>query len=383
MLRFRHFSRRSLLRSGMAAGLAGLDWRAAGKATRGHLTHRPSAYSVIPVVGDGRWIWREPPENETGYLEPRPYKLSVGIRLEGSGPASDLTSTTTVPIEYPEQKIDDVQLKTSGCEARLRTLSEGAGQLLLLAPGIERGQVVSAVAEYHLTLFKQYQAYDRERFPVKQKVPAEVRKSYLQDSPGIQTRSKPVRELAAELSAKRPPLKHPWDLAKVFAEWVPANIKPQIGEYTSVTAALDDRRGDCEEMAGIFVALCRASNIPARLVWVPNHTWAEFYLVDHDGEGQWIPAHTACYSWFGFNGAHELVLQKGDRILMPERRKLLRLLPDWIQFSGAAPRVSFTAELVPLQPESGGDPGPGARRKDEKGEWRVFGDHALDRYVRR
>ncbi|HUY33438.1 MAG TPA: transglutaminase-like domain-containing protein [Pirellulales bacterium] len=383
MPQFRSLTRRSWLCSGMAAGLAGIGWRAAAKVTRGDRMDRPRAYSVIPVVGDGRWIWREPPQDERGYLEPRSYKLSIGIQLEGSGSASDLTSTTTVPVEFPEQKIDDVQLKTSGCEARLRKLSEGSGQLLLSAAAIEIGQVVSAVAEYRLTLFKQYQAYDRERFPVKQQVPIEIRRSYLQDSPGIQTRSKPVRELAAELTAKLPTLKHPWDLAKAFADWVPANIRPQIGDYTSVTAALDDRRGDCEEMAGIFVALCRASGIPARLVWVPNHTWTEFYLVDHDGAAHWVPAHTACYPWFGFNGAHELVLQKGDRILLPERRKLLRLLPDWTQFSGARPRVSYTAELVPLPPESGGDPGPGARRKDEKGEWGVFGDHPLDRYLRR
>ena len=383
MLQFRHRSRRDFLRFGMAAGLGGLGWRAAASLTHRDRVNRTPAFSVVPVVGDGRWIWREPPEDETGYLDPRPYKLSIGIRLEGIGEASGLTITTTGPVEYPEQKIDDVELKPSGCEAKLRKLSEGAGQLLLSAPAIERGQVVSAVAEYRLTLFKQYQAYDRERFPVKQQVPVEIRKSYLQDSPGIQTRSKPLRELTAELTAKLPTLKHPWDLAQAFADWVPANIRPQIGDYTSVTAALEDRRGDCEEMAGIFVALCRATGIPARLVWVPNHTWAEFYLVDHDGAGHWVPAHTACYSWFGFNGAHELVLQKGDRILVPERRKLLRLLPDWTQFSGAAPRVSYTAELVPLPAETGGDPGPGARRKDEKGEWLVFGNHPLDRYVRR
>ena len=64
--------------------------------------------------------------------------------------------------------------------------------------------------------------------------------------------------------------------------------------------ALKERRGDCEEMAGIFVALCRHCDIPARLVWVPNHNWAEFYLTDDQGEGHWIPAHTACYHWFGW-----------------------------------------------------------------------------------
>ncbi|HEV3006559.1 MAG TPA: hypothetical protein VGX78_18965, partial [Pirellulales bacterium] len=59
------------------------------------------------------------------------------------------------------------------------------------------------------------------------------------------------------------------------------------------------------------------------------------------------------------------------------------LLPDWTQSTGAAPRANYTAELVPLPREPGGDPGPGARRKDENGEWQVFGGHPLDHYVRR
>ena len=52
------------------------------------------------------------------------------------------------------------------------------------------------------------------------------------------------------------------------------------------------------------------------------HNWAEFYLLDEQGEGHWIPAHTAAYSWFGWTGAHELVIQKGDNIRPPHNRKV-------------------------------------------------------------
>jgi len=338
------------------------------------------AYTVIPVVGDGHWIWTAPPAEGRGFLEPRPFSLDLGIELEGTGSAEEIISTTTAPLEFPEQKIEDVQLETDGCEAHLRELAPGAGQLVLEAAGIERGQQIKAVAHYRLTLFKQYFGYQRDQFPEKQDPPADVRRGYLQDSPGIQTRIKPLKDLAAELSKAS---KHPWDRAQAFADWTPKNIKPQMGSYTSVATALETRRGDCEEMAGVFVALCRAVGIPARLVWIPNHTWAEFYLVDSEKQGHWIPAHTACYPWFGWNGAHELVLQKGDRIQVAERRKQFRLLEDWIRCSGSRPRVRFTAELTPLPPTPDGDAGPGARRKDEKGEWKVIGDHSLNKYVRR
>ena len=42
---------------------------------------RPPAFSVTPVVGDGKWIWRDPPD-ETGYLEPREYEVSIGMQFE-------------------------------------------------------------------------------------------------------------------------------------------------------------------------------------------------------------------------------------------------------------------------------------------------------------
>ena len=378
----RNMNRREVIKTAVASACAGGLWTALIP-RRSHIAEYllPPAYSVIPVVGDGKWIWKEPPEGETGYLEPRSYDVSVGIEMTGTGSASDVIGTTVAPLEYPEQKILESSIETSGCQAQLRKLAEGACQLVVAAAEIAPGQVVRAVARFQMTLFKQFFDYHADMFPARQELPPEVRKKYLQDSPGIQVRSRQVRSLAAELTSGTP--KHPYEQARAFAEWITANIKPQIGNYTSVTAALDNHRGDCEEMSAVFVAVCRATSIPARLVWIPNHNWAEFYLTDRDGQGRWIPAHTACYPWFGFTGAHELVLQKGDRVMLPEKRKQVRLVADWLRYSGSPPKVRYTAELTPLADDSGGDVGPGARQKDAKGEWQVVGDHPLDKLMRR
>ena len=102
----------------------------------------------------------------------------------------------------------------------------------------------------------------------------------------------------------------------------------------------------------------------------------------HDGQPHWIPAHTSCYPWFGWTGAHELVLQKGDKIPVPEKRRPLRLLADWMQWQGARPEVRYLAELRPIASEPNQDAGPGARSKDAKGEWVVVGKHSLDPYLR-
>jgi hypothetical protein len=118
------------------------------------------------------------------------------------------------------------------------------------------------------------------------------------------------------------------------------------------------------------------------LVWVPNHNWAEFLLVDAEETGHWIPVHTAAYNWFGWTGVHELVLQKGDNIRVPEKRKPQRLTRDWAQWVGIRPRANFLAELRPLARQPDDDPGPGARRKNARGEWELQRRHELDDQLR-
>ncbi len=147
--------------------------------------------------------------------------------------------------------------------------------------------------------------------------------------------------------------------------------------------AIQKRVGDCEEMSALFVAFSRASGIPARLVWVPNHNWAEFYLSDKEDNGYWIPVHPACYNWFGWTGVHELVIQKGDRIELPEQSRSHRLIPDWVRTDGRV-ETRYFANLKPLPTTENGDAGPGTRSKDSRtGEWRVTGKHEFDPYGRR
>jgi hypothetical protein len=373
------------MQGGAAAAVGGAAawiWRrgSLGTLPSGELVGPQPSHAIIPIVGDGKWIWNDPPKGKTGYLEPRPYRARLGIELLGTGYATKIMATTTAPVQYPEQAIDDVSVSAEGCQAKLRELKPGAAQLLLAAPELQAGQTIRAVAEYDLTICKQYHAFHRDQFPYRQDPPRDVRQSFLRDSPGIQTTIKEVQSLAEELTRG---VEHPWEKAQRFQEWVPKNIRPQIGPYTSVKAALDKRVGDCEERSAVFVALCRSVKIPARLVWVPNHNWSEIYLHDSSGKGSWIPVHTACYPWFGWVGAHELVLQKGDRIRPPERSKVLRLLEDWAQFQGAKPIVRWTADLTPLPPSEGEDPGPGARQKDLKGEWVLVGEHPMNKHMRR
>lgn len=337
-------------------------------------------FGIIPVVGDGKWISKDPPD-ESGYYERRAFDVTVGIQAEGRGAGWQLAASTVAPVGFGEQQIEDVTIETEGCAAQLVSLDEGAAQLVMQAPQIAAGDVLTALAKYRVVLSKSYMDHQQEKFPsVQQKEhqPKNVNR-FLKNSPGIKANSRLVKDLSKNLITSS---MHPWQAAHKFYEWVWENIKGVPGRYTSVDDAIKNLKGDCEERACTFIALCRANGIPARQVWIPSHAWAEFGLHDEAGKFHWIPVHTAAYSWFGWTGVHELVLQKGDRIRIPSRRKTLRLIDDWYRMKGAAAKFTFGLKLTPVASELG-EAGPGGRRKMPDGRWELIGDHPANKFHRK
>jgi transglutaminase-like putative cysteine protease len=84
------------------------------------------------------------------------------------------------------------------------------------------------------------------------------------------------------------------DIVKNIYHFVTNRLQyaPRTDELGAVKA-LAAKRGDCVEYADLFVALCRAKNIPARVIKgyvtkfddAPEHAWAEVYLT----ELGWVP----------------------------------------------------------------------------------------------
>ena len=116
-------------------------------------------------------------------------------------------------------------------------------------------------------------------------------------------------------------------------------------------AALRDGTGDCEEITSLFIAICRAAEIPARTVWVSGHCYPEFYLEDDKGKGHWFPCQSAGAREFG--GITELrpILQKGDNFRPPKNsHERQRYMAEYLTGSpgpgGGKPQVKFIREAV-------------------------------------
>ncbi|MGH7140641.1 MAG: transglutaminase-like domain-containing protein, partial [Pirellulales bacterium] len=100
-------------------------------------------------------------------------------------------------------------------------------------------------------------------------------------------------------------------------------------------------------MCWLFIALCRASEFPARTVWVPKYCYPEFYLEDADGHGYWFPCRVAGTREFGGINEHRPIWQKGDNFRVPERpREMTHYIPPELTVKGIEPGVNFVRELV-------------------------------------
>ncbi len=149
---------------------------------------------------------------------------------------------------------------------------------------------------------------------------------YLGESPYIESKARQVKQIANEIRDSNP--ENAWKHVEAIYDYVREKIQYLPGEIRTSTEALKDGTGDCEEMTSVFIAICRASNIPARSVWVPGHCYPEFYLEDEKGNGYWYPCQVAGDRQFGQMNEYRPILQKGDRFKTPESKKEVRYLAE-------------------------------------------------------
>jgi hypothetical protein len=114
--------------------------------------------------------------------------------------------------------------------------------------------------------------------------------------------------------------------------------------------ALQDGKGDCHGISALFVAMCRTADVPARMVWVDGHQYAEFYLENADGKGHWYPVQSAGTRSFGEMPMPKVILQKGDNFRVPERRReRLRYASDYTLLLAEPrfkPKVTYIREQL-------------------------------------
>jgi len=278
-------------------------------------------------------------------------EYEFGVKVEaGPIPCRGLVLALPVPMDWPEEqtvKIVQKQVQGPVRRERFRTLEGGVRQWVLQLGSLRPGQQVQArlVVQVHRRQRPLPEALTRWKRPGR---PDRRLRRYLGKSPMIETTHPRIKRLSRELAAGA---ESDWALVQRYYDWVREHIAYRQGPLKGALKALEDGSGDCEEMTSLFVALCRAAGVPARSVWVPGHSYAEFYLEDPQGQGRWFPCQLAGTRAFGTLWEPRPVLQKGDRFRVPELRKTVRYVSEYAYAARGRPQVQFFRRW--LSPEAG------------------------------
>jgi Transglutaminase-like superfamily len=277
-------------------------------------------------------------------------KIKIGVKVRAiGGPCKGIVATVPIPIDWPEQKVvpGEEDLSPGVHQMNYRTLGEGAKQMIVQIPQLPNGEEVHAYVTFEITRYSVEPPDDPSVYKEcpKDKLPKDLNQ-YLATSPFIESTHPKIVALAKEVTAD----KSDWEKVEAIYDATREKVKYQNGPLKGALKGLLDGTGDCEEMTSLFVALCRASGIPARTVWVPDHCYPEFYLVDGDGKGYWFPCQAAGSRAFGGIPEHRPILQKGDNFHDPDRpEKRLRYVSEFLKGStttkgGGKPQVEFVRE---------------------------------------
>jgi hypothetical protein len=271
----------------------------------------------------------------------------AGIVVTASGgPCQGIVGTAPIPIDWPEQQVTVVEEDISPSARVSYRMVEGTVKLMVVTirslPAGEESKALVTL-EIKRSALLAPENTDIYQLPNPRKIPRDVR-PYLGPSPAIESRNAKIRSLAKEIGADKPKA---WQKVEAIYDWVREKVQYKEGKLRGAMAALQDGYGDCEDISSLFIAICRAADIPARTVWVPGHCYPEFYLVDDEGKGHWFPCQAAGSRAFGGILENRPILQKGDNFRSPvNSRDRQRYLAETLTGSGGSPTYKFVRELL-------------------------------------
>jgi hypothetical protein len=280
------------------------------------------------------------------------HKWQVGVKVAAvGGPCKGIVGYVPVPTEWPEQTVKVAAQEVSpGVKISYQTLDEGVRIMVVHIPLIQTNEELKALMTFEVTRSMQLPPPDPAAFvlPEGKQLGAEIRR-YLGASPKIEIGDPKIRKAAKEVGASQ---EKAWQRVEALYDWVRQQVKYKTGDpLRGAAGALKEGVGGHDDMTSLFVAVCRAAGIPARTVWVPEFSYAEFYLVDKKGEGHWIPCAPAGTRTFGEMPDTKPILMKGDNFRPPynnrERQRFLKeFLTGTPARNGGQPRVQFVRQMV-------------------------------------
>ncbi|MHC2070721.1 transglutaminase-like domain-containing protein [Bremerella sp. T1] len=306
------------------------------------LAKRPfPALLLLLIVFSGNVSAQFGPAPSIGTQDNDPNVFETGFTLQVAGPALGVSATFPVPAAWEDQTVELIDQQLHPASANLRFVDlDGTKQARVDIPRMAAGDSAKVLLRFRVDR----KPIEAPAQPQKLTVPgtkdlARDARKFLLPSPFIESRDSKIAALATSLA---PPNASIWEKAEAYYDYVHENVTYENGPMKGALAALDEGRGDCEEMTTLFVALCRAGEIPARTVWVPGHCYPEFLTQTADGENRWVAVEMTSNFPFGVSPEKRPILQKGDNFRIPGNRRPQHYVKQELairDYKGTAPPV--------------------------------------------
>jgi transglutaminase-like putative cysteine protease len=291
-----------------------------------------------------------PDGQKTGDTKVTRWRAGMIIKAVG-GPCEKMFGYAPVPTDWPEQQVTTVSEEISS-EARVKyeVVDGGVKIMRVEIAKLAANEEAKAIITVDIRRSEIVAPDDTDIYvlPDPKKLPPEIR-PYLLPSPKIESRDPKIRDLAKTVGADK---EKAWEKVETIYDFVREKVQYVNGPLKGALAALKDGTGDCEEITSLFIAICRAADIPARSVWVPRHCYPEFYLEDDKGQGHWFPCQSAGARQFGGINETRPILQKGDNFRPPKgnSKERQRYMAEYLigkpSPGGGKPQVSWVRDTV-------------------------------------
>ena len=334
-----------------------------------HLRTRPSfagqflgCLGLLVAIGGGRagaQIKEEVTDSLVRYGETQITRFQVGatVRAKGSD-AYNILAIVAVPLACAEQEVELVEedVTAQAVDLTYRPIGSGARQMMVKIPFLAQGDEAHALLTFEVRTRTILPPEETAALKIPTKPDREL-KQFLGKSPFIQTKhssfKKILREIEEKLEAEADDVEAitDWQRIEAIYDYVQDAVEYKEGPDKSALETLKDGSGDCHNISALFVALCRTNGIPARMVWVHEHSYPEFCLVDEEDTPHWFPCESSGTHAFGEMPLARTILQKGDSFKMPERpREVLRYASDYATAQarpgGSKPSVKFVRQQL-------------------------------------
>ncbi len=266
--------------------------------------------------------------------EPVRFEYRVAAKIVATAQARQILVTLPVPQDWPEQSVvtvtEDVPPATEKME--IRELKLAPRQMVATLPSLASGESAIFSLTFDVEIRPILPPADPDQYSRPEKLERDM-KHWLDESPGIESRDSRVKTAvrkALEGVAEDDATVSDWDKIAKIRDWILANIEPASEDNRDTGVTLKYLKGTERNRTRLFIAMCRASKIPARMVWCDGNEHAEFYLEHSSGEGFWFPCRMSPAIEMGANPNPAVVQQKGDHFRVPEKKEELEFVSGFI-----------------------------------------------------